>query len=701
LPAPQLDALAKDYESFRRMMLDRMASTAPDWTERNPADLGVTLVELLADAADRLSYYQDAVATEAYLGTARRRTSVRRHARLTGYRLHEGCNARCFVAFEVAADIAAADDVGTPLPVLPRGARLLARLPRPGTTAPVVPRADADAALAATAAVFETMEALTGLSVARNAIGFHTWGEEGCCLARGATRAFLARPDASLVLARGDLLVLEEGPDAAAGTPADPGRRHAVRLAADPRLIRDHIGGINVLEVAWHDDDALPFPLRMEGATVRGNVVLADHGRTVGPDSGALDPPAPPTDQRPWRPTLAEDGGLVFATGFDAAALRARPAREALAQVPESALAAIALTAAGETWLPTADLLSEDRFAPAFVVETEAGERPRLRFGDGVFGRRPAGADFAARWRRGGAAEGNVGPDSLVHLVLPQDELEAELERGFRAGRFAFADLAAADAAAAAVAADLAAGIVSVRNPVPGQGGTAAQPTLAAKLDAPQAFKVNQRAVTPADYAAAAERHPEVQRAVAARRWMGSWPVVFLTVDRVGRRAVDAAFEAELTGFLEGFRLAGHDLEIEPPRFVPLDVALWVCVEPGFVAQEVRRALLDRFAAGARSDGAPGFFHPDRLSFGQGVALSPIVSEAMAVPGIRWVGVRRPGAEPDEVETEGRFRKLRELATDYADAGLIPIGPLEVAVLDNDPNRPENGRLALLVEGGL
>jgi hypothetical protein len=63
LPAPLIDYLAKDYSSFRRLMLDRMAVTMPGWTERHAADLGIALVEVLAYAADRLSYYQDAVAT--------------------------------------------------------------------------------------------------------------------------------------------------------------------------------------------------------------------------------------------------------------------------------------------------------------------------------------------------------------------------------------------------------------------------------------------------------------------------------------------------------------------------------------------------------------------------------------------------------------------------------------------------------------
>ena len=69
--------------------------------ERNAADLGVALVELLAYVGDYLSYHQDAVATEAYLGTARRRVSVRRHARLVDYRMHDGCNARVWVQMHV------------------------------------------------------------------------------------------------------------------------------------------------------------------------------------------------------------------------------------------------------------------------------------------------------------------------------------------------------------------------------------------------------------------------------------------------------------------------------------------------------------------------------------------------------------------------------------------------------------------------
>ena len=102
---PVIDYLAKDYASFRQLLLDRLALTMPAWTERHVPDIGGALAELLAYAGDQLSYQQDAVATEAYLGTARLRASVRRHVRLVDYPMHDGCSARVFVCVETSDQV--------------------------------------------------------------------------------------------------------------------------------------------------------------------------------------------------------------------------------------------------------------------------------------------------------------------------------------------------------------------------------------------------------------------------------------------------------------------------------------------------------------------------------------------------------------------------------------------------------------------
>src|SRR5437764_6689226 len=114
---PEINYMAKDFASFRELMLDRLAVLMPQWTERSPADIEVMLVELLAYVGDYLSYQQDVIATESYLGTARRRISIRRHTRLLDYFISEGSNARTWVQIIMNADmVKSAGDASVPTP---------------------------------------------------------------------------------------------------------------------------------------------------------------------------------------------------------------------------------------------------------------------------------------------------------------------------------------------------------------------------------------------------------------------------------------------------------------------------------------------------------------------------------------------------------------------------------------------------------
>ncbi|HEX5724719.1 MAG TPA: putative baseplate assembly protein [Longimicrobiaceae bacterium] len=672
--APPIDYLAKDFASFRRLMLDRLAVTMPGWTERSAADLGVALVEVLAYAADHLSYHQDAVATEAYLGTARRRVSVRRHARLVDYFVHDGANARAWVAFEVEAG-SGADGA-----VLPAGTQLLTE-----AAAAVDPEAaggdPAAAAEDAGALVFETLEPLA-LAAAHSRIRLHTWGDDRCCLPRGATRATLVRRTAAglLDLQPGDVLVLEEvrSPESRAEADADPRLRHAVRLtevvsATDPLFTEpgdapgDPDQELRVVEVAWDPEDALPFTLRLwevadpddplvlhPAALARGNVVLADHGRTVAGEALADLPAA-----GRYRPVLARapitrQGRVTDAEGDSVTFDSARPAAAALRWELGDVRPAITLESRetpGVAWEPRPDLLGSDRFATEFVVESEEDGTTFLRFGDGLSGRLPV-TGLVATYRVGSGRAGNVGAEALTRVVGAPE------------------------------------GITRVRNPLPAVGGEDPEPLADVRRFAPQAFRRQERAVTEADYAAAAQRHPEVQRAAATRRWTGSWYTMFVTVDRRGGCAVDAAFEAEMRAHLERFRLAGHDLEIDSPRFVPLDLLLQVCVQPGFFRADVKRALLEVLGSGDLAGGRRGFFHPDDLTFGQPVYLGPVIAAAMRVPGVAWV---KPV----------RFQRFGEAAAGELLAGELTFDRLEIARLDNDPSLPENGRIDFQMEGGL
>lgn len=683
---PPINYLAKDYASFRQLMLDRLAVVMPEWKERSPADIGVALVETLAYAGDHLSYYQDAVGAEAYLGRARRRTSVRRHARLLDYPMHDGVNARVWTALRAEAGV---QDALLARELLPgRPTRFLTHMPSQGIAV-----ADADFERVVAEHKPEVFEPLFDqrLYSAHNDLYFYTWGDEECCLPKGATRATLRDVDGAatrLRLRAGDALVFEErlSPETGRSEDADPTRRHVVRLTSVSPAASESASGVRtpgplvtdqlfdqpVVEIEWDPADALPFPLciskRIEQedgelplfedtSWAHGNLVLADHGRTASPEE--LPVPSGPG----YRPPLSERHVAQQAPfARDDWEARSLSASQVAVLDARQALPAVKLLSAeNEDWLPERDLLGSDRFDPDFVVETEDDGRAAIRFGDNLYGRTPEeGVALEATYRLGQGVAGNVGAESLRHIVTTPGL-----------------------------------GVESLRNPLPAFGGLAPESLDEVRLYAPQAFRRQERAVTEQDYADVAERHPEVSRAVARRLWTGSWHTMFVTVDRVGGREVDQDFEGELSAFVEGFQLAGHDVEIEPPRFVPLDVALRICVEQGYARSDVKKELLDVFSSRDLPNGKRGFFHPDSYTFDQPVYLSQVIAAAMDVVGVRWVEVDETADPP------GRFQRWGEVPRGEIDAGLIDIGRLEIALLDNDPNAPENGKIEFHMEGGL
>jgi hypothetical protein len=689
---PAIDYLTKDYQGFRRLMLDRMSLLVPGWTERSPADVGVILVELLAYAADNLSYRQDVIANEAYLGTARQRISVRRHARLVDYLMHEGCNARAFVYFEIQGSNV----------TLERGTQLLTY--RPGLDTVVNPAGDdVDNAIRAGSLVFETVHKAE-LSEQQNELYFYTWGDEACCLPRGATRATLTglHPE----LKAGNILLFEEviSPTTLTKEDADRSHRWAVRLtkvmpSEDPSagLFNNPPDNsvIKVAEIEWDAADALPFPLCISVAkdpdavisVARGNIVLADHGRSItdetfdhvpkasveiarnAPSGTCVQPDRQHAPAR-FRPALKK---APLTHGFDLDGMLSVPIADDELWWPASSMLIIAarqatpiisrlageLNSVTEFWTPRRDLLESRADATDFTVEIEDDGTARLRFGDGDEdgnggnGKRPAeNTEFKISYRVGNGAVGNVGAEAIRHVVLPAPGA-----------------------------------IKHVRNPMAAAGGVDPEDIEVVRRDAPEAFRTQERAVTPADYAAAAERQIDVQRAAATFRWTGSWHTVFVSADRYGGLAVDRRISTKLRSNLERVRMAGYDLEVYNPRYVPLEVELHVCVNPGYFRADVLQAVQKKLSSDMLPDGTLGIFHPDNFTFGQPVYLSPIVAAAQAVEGV------------DAVRPEVFRRMFGASPTSLID-GVIPIGGMEIGQLAQNPNFRERGTLKIHSGGG-
>lgn len=96
---PQVEYTSRDYTSLRDDMIALIPDYAPQWTNRNPADIGMTLLELFAYMGDLLNYYIDRSANEAYIGTASQRDSVLQIARLLGYSPTENTASKVTLTF--------------------------------------------------------------------------------------------------------------------------------------------------------------------------------------------------------------------------------------------------------------------------------------------------------------------------------------------------------------------------------------------------------------------------------------------------------------------------------------------------------------------------------------------------------------------------------------------------------------------------
>jgi hypothetical protein len=834
---PAIDYTAKDFASFRRLALDRLSVIIPNWKERNPSDSGIMIVELISYLADHLSYYQDAVATEAYLGTARKRISVKRHARLLDYFMHDGCNARAWVCFAISGNEDGPDSF-----FLKKGTKLLTKDYNALESQELIVRSEQiDDSLRKGSEVFETMHNLN-IYKSNDEILFYTWGDSQCCLPKGSTSATIrndnnkfdlplfnwsnvindippnsdeisklketfsevldlewlskggallqlehisnkltrltdgvnslylelnddenqvtvrpsensrsalyilfASKDASgdliiftTTVKAGNVLIFEEiaSPSTYQKVDADPSHRHAVRLSRVSRNF-DELFNVPVLEIAWEDEDALPFTLCISIpqdtragshdetdltaeriiSVARGNVVLADHGytliRRVGPpsletyydkfvdlnenlsipnDDEKLSSfkfmettsfkeaseflgyaPYPEVNEFKFKPHLSE-GPLTYAESFD----KSLPASLAFANNPRNARPRISIFGRDEndSWNPAQDLLNTSAFDKSFVVEMENDGSTFIRFpklvadklgDDAVSTTSMSSSPFSpdppplpsaprevfplfARYRIGNGVRGNVGAESITRVVL--DAVEKSL----------FSD---------------------IRNPLSASGGHEPEDMELVRLYAPEAFRTQERAVTAEDYAMTLRRHPQVQKAYATIRWTGSWFTVFVAIDRYGGKAVDKEFKDNIRRFLNYYRLAGYDLEISEPIYIPLQIRIGLCVKPSYYFNNVYQKLSKVFSNRDNPDGAKGFFHPDNLSFGQPVLLSKIYEATMSVEGVASCKVEL-------------FQRWGKTPNNEIENGMIEMEYFEIPRLDNDPNFPENGKIEFI-----
>ena len=664
-----VDYMARDFWSFRQALLDFASQRYPRWQDRLEADAGNMLAEVMSALGDEFAYSQDRIAREAYLETATQRRSLRRHASLVDYHIHDGMGATTWLDF--AVNFAGTIPAGTLVTDARNGIHFETGrgFSESFAVPPAVPKAYA-------------------VDPARNVLLPHQWDEDDVCLEAGSTELFIEGAHAA------DLPLDDAPPGAPPGRwvllitkPADPAvkpRALVVRLLTVEDMFdlvlppQPH----PITHLVWDSSQAIPFEMDMTVLEVHGNIIPATSGAsqvirfTIGPSADPVDRPSAIEREGPDGSVAylfslpgSDTSRLVFlGSGPDDAA-------------PEIRLFAVKLVAGvwipvpnGEwTWrrellgtnssLPTStDFRLDDGFWRRVVgfqrIGTEivqqdyaSSEGKTIRFGDGEFGTIPAaGTIFQVTYRLGLGAADNVTADTLTQCSLPI--------------------------------------VQSVTNPVASTGAADPETPRQVVQVAPEAFRyLTYRAVRPEDYAEALERLDWVQRAGAAFRWTGSWLTAFATPDPLGAFAVTDTEREDAYLQLDRFRQAGRPAYMMDPVYANLDLQVTVCVDVAAYRGEVEERILHALFGIKGIRPKSGFFSPDNFTFGTPLERSQLEAVIQEVPGVKAV-------ERISIRRRGWFdwRDFSELT--------FTVAPNELIRVANDPMFPGRGSVKLLMDGG-
>jgi hypothetical protein len=656
-----VDYLAKDYAGFRQALLDFIATRFPSWTARSEADVGMMLLELFATQADWLSYVQDRVANEAFLGTATRRSSVAGHLALLGYRLFEGTSATTWLRFQVQPGEDGADQIVW----LPSRTQVTTP-PRLTDPSVVDPRHTDEPII-----VFETLEDATLVS-SLNDLTLYDWDRADCCLAADAHEAALVGEHPALK--PGDYLLFA----------TSRGQRAVVRLAEPPSILpadalAPGIPSGPLTIIRWAESTPLTQALCVAETTVSANLVVATHGATVREHLRALTNQereivtAEIAARKPWqrvprqRLTLTH-GPLAHldpATRALVAPVKAPQEPPDDPAWPLLPISTLEVFVDDTPWTQRPTLLDAGPTDEVYRVDIEDDGQATIVFGDGCYGAAPDElATVSVAYQIGGGIGGNVGADTLTTVIGPDGN-----------------PLVPSNEARAL-------GILSVTNPLPAAGGRDAETRDQARRTGPATFKTPLVAVTAVDYDNAARDFADhsgqrpIQRAHAEFRWTGSWLTVTLAVDPKQAQTLDPDLDPALITYLEGRRLAGYDLQAVSARYVPIEVAVEVCVRSGFRPDDVVNGV--KLALG-------GFFNPENFSFSDGVVVSKLYATIMAVPGVESAEITRLARSSARRPTEDTRRALKD--------GVLQVGVDEIIRLDNDRSAPENGTFSVEPKG--
>ncbi len=266
-----------------------------------------------------------------------------------------------------------------------------------------------------------------------------------------------------------------------------------------------------------------------------------------------------------------------------------------------------------------------------FQVETDGLDVTWIVFGDGIHGAMPpAGETITVEYLETLGSEGNIGRELVTEIVSPVYHNGTRIE-------------------------------LTVANPIASTGGSDRESLEHAKLQAPAELRSLWKAVTKDDYKALAEGFPGVAKAqvldandCANIRYYQ----VNMAIAPDGGGLPSPTLKQELAEFIESRKVITIEVNLFDPSYRPVSVDAEVYVYPTERPDDVRM----RVESALRE-----FFSFEKMSFGESVYFSDVVSLLDGIRGVSHVTMFSPQADieirPGQIAVLGEMHLEMRIAT--------------------------------------
>jgi hypothetical protein len=666
--------MAKDFASFRNALLDLIPRKIPQWEDRSEADLGIMLIELFSYIADELSYFQDRVANEAFLRTARARASLANHLRLIDYHMQNGLSANAFIKVEVKQSA-----------IIPAGFQISTYPERRGGG-----RREESSDII----IFETLHDQL-VDVAYESIPVNAKNDNS----NNNSDSNSMNPTAILQgsfpeLKKGQYILLFEK-DVQHEIIV---REAIVKLAEDSKITED---GSNNTLITWEKGNEYPkvvvYGQKATNVFCCANIIKTSHGRTIRSEILKQE------DQKVSRFSFTlKEGPLTFISD---------------ASNPTQPRGALKVWVDGELWEETNSLLKCGPLDQKFSISIDEDGYATILFGDGNFGLKPEDDSLIkSEYRVGIGSVGNVGKDTLTKFDLPQNPhwLVEEVIKGITnplppTGGI---DRESIDDARIAGPKSLKAleRAVTLRD----------YEELAKREFKNEITNAKARFV----YTGSWDTIFVSVDVIGGRKNIVDGAYYYNDApEHLGSNLSDRIRE-----YLDKVKMIGYEVKVEDAKYVPIEIGITVCLQKYLDSQSVRERILNSLTNKENTpDGTKGLFHPDNFTFGDPVYASKIYEILKKTPEVKYGiittfrkkhggemldtvnATKSSGGDRDspsltssstssssDISYSERNIPLRDEVTKRnLELGYIPISEEEIITIDTDPLHPENGLLVL------